>query len=162
MPVIRHAANWFPLHTARCATMRSVVSVSSRAIGVRTHGATGTISSVSWSASPAAALVCSPASLACEEGVVEAVEGTGACAVDKGSVAEERDVVEAEVPDRGVHHAVGAEGHHGTDDCTGEDVVPGENVSVCVTLCSWVSSYQLWNSSIVSAPPIKTAPRRGA
>jgi hypothetical protein len=99
MPVIRHAANRLPLHTARGATMRGVVSVSSRAIRVGTHGASWTISSVPWSAAPAAALVCAPASLACEEGIVEAVERAGAGTVDKGSVTEERDVVEAEVPD---------------------------------------------------------------
>jgi hypothetical protein len=100
--------------------------VANRAVRVRSHGASGTVSSVERSASPAAALVCAPASLACEHGVVEAVEGASACAIDKGCVAEERDVVKAEVPDRGVDHAVSGEGHHSTDNGTSEDVVPGE------------------------------------
>ena len=39
-------------------------------------------------------------------------------------MAEERNVVEAEVPDRCVDHAVAAESHHGADDCASEDIVP--------------------------------------
>jgi hypothetical protein len=98
--------------------------VSNRAIRVRSHGASRAVSGIERSASPAAALVCSPASLACEDGVVEAVERARACAVDEGSMTEERDVVEAEVPNRGVDHAVGAESHHSANDRSGENVIP--------------------------------------
>jgi hypothetical protein len=132
MPAVRHGSNRLPLHTARRATVRGVVSVTtSRAIWVRSHGAAGAISSVERSAAPAAALVCTPASLARKHGVVEAIEGACASAVDEGCVAEEGDVVEAEVPDGGVDHAVGGKGHDGTDNGTGEDVVPGDEVSKC-------------------------------
>ena len=88
------------------------------------HSSPRTISGVERRAAPAAAFVGTPAGLAGEDGVVEAVEGAGACAIDEGCVAQERDVVEAEVPDGGVDHAVGAEGHDGANDGAGEDVVP--------------------------------------
>jgi hypothetical protein len=162
VPAIRGSANRFPLHTARRATMRGMVSMSSRSIRVRSHGATGPISSVEGSAAPAAALVCAPASLASKGSVVEAVRGAGTGAVDEWCVAEKRDVVEAKVPDGGVYHAVGAKGHHGADDGACEDVVPGSEVSGC-WLCSYCGcAYQLWNSSMERAPPMRQAPRIGA
>jgi hypothetical protein len=139
-----------------------VIMVSSRSLWVRGHGTARTISSVEGSASPAAALVGAPASLACEDGVVEAVEGACAGTVDEWCVAEERDVVEAEVPDRGVDHAVGGESHHGTDKGTSQDVVPGCEVSGCLEDMGFGSAYQLWYSSMVRAPPMRQAPRRGA
>jgi hypothetical protein len=112
--------------------VRSVVTmVSSRSIWVGWHGTARTISSVEGSTSPAAALVGAPASLTCEDCVVEAVEGACAGAVNEWCVAEERDVVEAEVPDRGVDHAVGGESHDGTDKSTSQNVVPGCEVSGC-------------------------------
>lgn len=120
-------SNRLPLHAARRAAMRSVMSiVTSRAIRVSSRSAARTIGGVEGSAAPAATLMCAPARLAREDGVMEAVEGAGACAVDERCVTQERDVVEAEVPDGGVDHAVGGEGHHGTDYGTSEDVVPGE------------------------------------
>jgi hypothetical protein len=61
MPAVRHGPNRLPLHTARGATMRSVMSMVSMvpnwALRVSRHGATRAISSVEGSASPAAALV---------------------------------------------------------------------------------------------------------
>jgi hypothetical protein len=111
--------------------MRGVVAVSSGSLRVGSHGAARTVSSVKGSSAPAATLVGAPAGFAGKGGVVEAVEGAGACAVDKGCVAEERDVVEAEVPDRSVDHAVGAKGHQGADNSASEDIVPGDGVSLC-------------------------------
>jgi hypothetical protein len=106
--------------------MRSMLSISRRALRMRRHSATGTVSSIERRAAPAATLVCAPASLAGEGGVVEAVEGAGTGAVDERCVAEKRDVVKSEVPDGGVDHAVGAKGHDGANDGAGEDVVPSE------------------------------------
>lgn len=133
-----------------------------RTLSLRSHGTAGTISSVEWGAAPRAALECSPACLACEDGIVEAVEGTGACAVDERCVAEERDVVEAEIPDGGVDHAVGGEGHDCADEGSGEDVVLNECQHWVMIWNLEEERTQLWNSSIVRAPPIKTAPRSGA
>jgi hypothetical protein len=163
MPAVRHRSNRLPLHTARRATVRSVVTMmSSRSLRVGRHGTARTISSVKGSSSPAAALVRAPASLACEDGVVEAVEGACAGAVDEWCVAEQRDVVEAEVPDRGIDHAVGGEGHDGTDKRASQDIVPEKEVSgYCEDMRS-ESAYQLWYSSMVRAPPMRQAPRRGA
>lgn len=129
---------------------------------MRSHGASRAISSIERCATPAAALERSPAGLACEDGVVEAVEGAGACAVDERGVTEERDVIEAEVPDRSVHHAVGAEGHESSNDGTGEDVVPGCQSVLPQAGSEWGGTCQLWYSSMVRAPPIKQAPRTGA
>jgi hypothetical protein len=131
MSTIRHRSNRLPLHAARRAAMRSVMSmVTSRAVRVRSHSAARTISSIKWRAAPATTLMCAPARLAREDCVMEAIEGAGACAVDERCVAQEGDVVEAEVPDGGVDHAVGGKGHHCTDYGTGEDIVPGQ-VSNC-------------------------------
>jgi hypothetical protein len=132
VPAIGCSANRLPLHTARSATVRSVLSISSRSLRLRSHGAAGTISSVERRAAPATALVCTPASLAGEGGVVEAVKGAGTGAVDERCVAQQRNVVEAEVPDGGVDHTVGAEGHDGADDGSGEDVIPEGEVSGCL------------------------------
>lgn len=96
----------------------------SRALRLGHHGTPRTISSIKGRASPATALVCAPASLTSEDDVVEAVKGAGTRAEDKGSVAQKRDVIEAEVPYRSVDHAVRAEGHESTDDRSSEDVVP--------------------------------------
>jgi hypothetical protein len=117
-------ADGLPLHvvTAKSATARR--TMASRALGRRLHGTTGTVSGIEGSTTPGAAVVGAPASLAGEDSVVEAVECARASAVDKGSVAEDGNVVEAEVPNRGVDHAVGAESHESADDCTSENVVP--------------------------------------
>lgn len=127
MSTVGGSTNRLPLHTAARATVMSVsvaVSDTSRSLGVRCHGAARTISSVKGSAAPAATLVGSPACLASEGGVVEAIKGASACAINKGCVAEHGDVVEAEVPDRGVNHAVRAKGHHGADNSSSEYIVP--------------------------------------
>lgn len=123
---ISHRANRLPVHTARRTSVVpvSMSVVSNRSLRLRCHGASRAIRSVARSAAPARALNRAPARLASEDVVVEAIEGAWACAVDEGSVAEERDVVEAEVPDGGVDHAVGGEGHHCADYGAGEDVVP--------------------------------------
>jgi hypothetical protein len=127
MSAVRGGTNRLPLHTAARATVMSVsvaVADTSRSLRVRCHGAARTISSVKRSTAPAATLVGSPACLASEGGVVEAIKGASACAVNKGCVAEHGDVVEAEVPDRGVDHAVRAKGHHGADNSSSENIIP--------------------------------------
>jgi len=107
MSAIGHRSDRLPLHTARRAGMRSVMSmVPSRSVRVRSHGTARTVSGVEWSATPATTLMCAPTSLTCEDSVVEAVKGAGASAVDERCVAQEGDVVEAEVPDGGVDHAI--------------------------------------------------------
>jgi hypothetical protein len=108
-----------PLHTARGA---AVVAMS-RAIGVRHHGTSRTICSIEWCTSPGCSLNCTPSSLAGEDSVVESIERAWAGSIDEGSMTHKRDMVEAEVPDRGVSHAVGAKGHQSANDCSGKDVV---------------------------------------
>ena len=61
-----------------------------------------------------------PASLACENRVVQLSVKT----VVEGLAAVEGDVVEAEVPDGSIGHAVGGEGEDNTNGCTSKDVVP--------------------------------------
>jgi len=124
---IPHAAHRLPVHAARRTSMMSMSmsrTVSSRPLSLRHHGAPRSIRSIARCTAPARALDSAPTGLAREDVGVEAVEGAWACAVDEGGVAEEGNVVEAEVPDGGVDHAVGREGHYGTDDGAGEDVVP--------------------------------------
>lgn len=128
---IAHATHRLPVHTARGTAMVSMsASVSSRSLSLRHHGTAWAICSIARRTSPACALNGAPASLAGEDVGVEAVEGAWACAVDKGSVAEEGNVVEAEVPDGGVDHAVGRESHHCADHSASEDVVPDRIVSI--------------------------------
>jgi hypothetical protein len=99
------------------------VVAMSRAIGVRHHGTSRTICSIEWCTSPGCSLNCTPSSLAGEDSVVEAIERAWTGAVDERSVAHERDVVETEVPDGSIGHAVGAESHQSADDRSGENVV---------------------------------------
>jgi hypothetical protein len=94
-----------------------------RAIGMRHHSTPRTICSIEWCTSPAVPINCTPSSLAREDSIMEAVERAWAGAVDEGGMAHERDVVEAEVPNGGIRHAVRAESHQGTNYCSGEDVV---------------------------------------
>jgi hypothetical protein len=107
---------------------------SSGTLSLRHHGAPRPVGSIEWRAAPATALMGAPAGLAGEDDIVEAVKGARTCAVDKGSVAHEGDVVEAKVPDGSVCHAVGAESHHGTDYRTSEDIVLLYNVSFSLLL----------------------------
>lgn len=137
---------------------------TSGTLSLRHHSTPRTISSVKGRTTPAACIMGAPTGLASEDGIVEAVKGAGTSTVDKGGVAHERDVVEAEVPDGGVSHAVGAEGHHGADYGSGEDVVLSCHVSFeymgLVHLMEKLT--QLWYSSMVRAPPMRQAPRMGA
>lgn len=55
---------------------------------------------------------------------METIKCGGAGTVDEGCVAQEGNVVEAEVPNRGVYHAVARESEHGTDDSSSQDIVP--------------------------------------
>lgn len=113
------AANRLPLHV-----VASSRTSTHRALGLRLHSAPRTIGSIERRTSPGATVVRAPASLTCPDSIVEAVEGAGSGAVDKGSVAQDGNMVEAEVPDRGEDHTVAAEGHESTDDGAGEDVIP--------------------------------------
>ena len=112
-----------PLHVGTASVVTSGRATHG-ALSLSRHGAARAVGGIEGGAAPGAALVGAPASLAGEHGVVEAVERAGSGAVDERSVAQHGDVVEAEVPDRGVHHAVAAEGHEGADDRAGEHVVP--------------------------------------
>ena len=118
------ASDRLPVHAAARASMVRVVSSTSMAVRMRRHGTTRTVSSIARRTTPRATLERSPTGLAREDSVMKAIERAGTGAVDEGRVAQERDVVEAEVPYRGIDHAVRAEGHEGTNDGAGEDVVP--------------------------------------
>lgn len=65
-----------------------------------------------------------PASFARPNSIVETIEGARTSTIDKGSVTEDGDVVKAEVPHGGIDHSVATESHHGTNNGSGEDVVP--------------------------------------
>jgi hypothetical protein len=122
MPSTRVRPNRLPLHpTPRAPTMTMTMPGS---LTLRRHGAPRPIRRIARRATPATALERSPACLARENRVVEAVERTCACAVHKRCVAQKGDVVESEVPNGGVDHAVSGEGHEGADYGAGEDVVP--------------------------------------
>ena len=108
-----------PLHAARGA---AVVTVS-RPVRMRHHGSPRTICGIEGCTAPAGSLNRTPSSLAGEDSVVEAIERAWTGAVDERSVAHERDVVETEVPDGSIGHAVGAESHQSADDRSGENVV---------------------------------------
>lgn len=116
-----------PVTTNRLAVhvvTRSRTGTAHRALGLGSHSTPGPISSVKGSSSPSTAVVGTPASLACPDSIVEAVECAGSSTIDEGSVAKDGNVVEAEVPDRGVDHTVAAECHECTNNGTSEDVVP--------------------------------------
>lgn len=66
----------------------------------------------------------SPASLARKDRRFEARSTRGTGAIAEGRVASERNVVEAEVPDTRVDHAVRRQSHDRTDAGTSEDIVP--------------------------------------
>ena len=109
-------------------------STCDRALGMRLwrHGTSRPVCSIKRRATPAAALVRAPTRLAREDSVVEAVKGAGTCAINKGRVAEEGDMIKAKVPDRSIDHAVRGEGHDGSDEGACEDIVPaGEVVNSC-------------------------------
>lgn len=112
-----------PLHVGTASVVTSGRATHG-ALSLCRHGTARAVSGIEGGAAPGAALVGAPASLAGEHGVVEAVERAGTSTVNERSVAQDGDVVEAEVPDRGVHHAVAAEGHKGADDRAGEHIVP--------------------------------------
>jgi hypothetical protein len=126
----------------------SMSSASNTANG-SSHGATRRVRSVAGSTTPGTGFVGAPVGFAGEGCVVEAVEGVGASAVDEGGVADEGDVVDcvfvlvvcfgkrsgfesgvrrrrltSEVPDTGVNHAVGGEGHGCSNNSAGENIVP--------------------------------------
>lgn len=103
---------------------RRSTRTSHRTFRLRYHRSPGTICSVERSSRPSTAVVRAPASLAGPDSVVEAIERAGSSAIDEGSVTQDGNVVEAEVPDGSVDHAVAAECHEGTNDSTCEDVVP--------------------------------------
>ena len=69
-------------------------------------------------------LVNTPPSLPRPECITEAIERSESLRIRERHVAHERNVVEAEVPDTGIDHAVGAECHDRSNDCAGKDVVP--------------------------------------
>jgi hypothetical protein len=73
---------------------------------------------------PTIRLLKPPASLAREDRRLKPSCPRRARTVGEGRVPRQRDVVEAEVPDRGVHHAVGGDGEDGADHRAGEAVVP--------------------------------------
>ena len=95
----------------------------SRPVRMRHHGTPRAICGIEGCTAPAGSLNCTPSSLASEDSVVEAVERAWAGAVDEGSVAHKRNVVEAEVPDGSIGHTVGTESHQSAYDCSGEDIV---------------------------------------
>ena len=90
-------ANWLAVDMAGgasyCSVMVSVVLVAvtrvavavivDRAIGARSHCASWAIGSIKRSTAQAASLVCTPASLAGEESIVEAIGGAGTTAINK-------------------------------------------------------------------------------
>lgn len=93
---------------------RSEASTSAREVG-----------GIKWRTGEGTALTwVSPVSLAGEGHRVEARELGLSSRVGEWDVADKRDVVEAEVPDGGVDHAVSREGEDGTDDSASKDVVP--------------------------------------
>ena len=110
-----------PLHVVTCSR---TCTGTHGTLSLRLHGAPRTIRSIERRTSPGTAVVRAPAGLASPDSIVEAIESAGSSAVDEGSVAQHGNVVEAEVPHRGVDHAVAAEGHEGANDSTSEDVVP--------------------------------------
>lgn len=125
-PTLNHMLTPRTMTMANTGAMTNGLPVhvgTSRTLGLGHHGSPRTISSIKGRTAPATCIMGAPTGLAGEDSVVEAVKGAGTSTVDKGSVAHEGDVVEAEVPDGGVGHAVSAEGHHGTDYGSGEDVV---------------------------------------
>lgn len=123
------STNRLPLHTATGTSVQSTTTTAAMsmsmggAIWVRCHGASWTVSRVEWRTT-AATLGGTPTSLAGEDGVVEAVERARAGSVHERSVAEERDVVEAEIPNGSVYHTVRTERHDSANERTRKDVIP--------------------------------------
>jgi len=71
----------------------SAMGSSRRTSGLR-HGAARSVGRIERGAAPSGGVVLAPTGLARPHGVVEAVEGGGACAVDEGRVADKRGVVD--------------------------------------------------------------------
>jgi hypothetical protein len=104
-----------------------------------------------------APVIPSPAGLPRKSGTMQlGVTST----VHEGGSAVQGNMVEAPVPDGGKRHAVGAEGHDGSDDGSSEQVVP---------MMEFTATSQLWlcrdgrrgTYSMLRAPAIRHAPRRG-
>lgn len=55
---------------------------------------------------------------------MKSIKGVRSRAVSEGDIAVERDMVEAEVPDGSVHHAIPGESEHGADDGACKDIPP--------------------------------------
>lgn len=70
------------------------------------HGPLRTVSGIKGSTTPASGLRGTPSSLAGKDIAMETIKGTGASTIDKGDVAHQRNVVEAEIPDGSKRHAV--------------------------------------------------------
>src|SRR5690242_3193003 len=88
-------SNRLPLHILS----RSQASTSTHGpFSLRRHCAPRAIGSIKWRTSPGTAVMCAPRSLACEDGVMEAVERARPGSVHERSMTEHGDVVEAEVP----------------------------------------------------------------
>lgn len=103
-----------------------VTSDTTRSIvGSSTDGATGMEECAGVERSTAKrTLWRTPANLASEGSVLKATVSAVAIAKIEGRVTHQGNVVEAEVPDGGIQHAVGREGEHSPNDGTSEDVVP--------------------------------------
>jgi hypothetical protein len=80
--------------TVRRAVVGSMLSCTSGSTGSLGHGASRAISGITRSSAPGTSVVGSPAGLAGEDSIVEAVEGGGTGTVDERGVAEQWDVVD--------------------------------------------------------------------
>ena len=104
------------------ATALSAMTVSNAStLSSNTTRAARCVRRIKRCTTPGTTLMSTPASLSRPQRIVEAIEGS--IAVGEWEMARERDVVEPEVPDGGVDHAVSAERHDCTDDGSGNNVV---------------------------------------
>jgi hypothetical protein len=126
MPLVAHpvSTHGLPLHMGSRGRTSHVCTGTHWAFRLGLHGSPGAIGGIEGRSAPGATIVGSPAGLPGPDSIVEAVECAGAGSVDERCVAQDGNVVEAEIPYRGVHHAVAAECHQGTDDSAGGNVVP--------------------------------------
>lgn len=122
----RAPTNWLPpnARTALMAARSSARPIKAMAFSSNTTDTMRSIQCIEWSTTKSTAFVATPTSLPRPNCIMEAIESSRSASICEWHVSHQWNVVEAEVPNAGVHHSVGAECHHCSDDCSSQDVVP--------------------------------------
>ena len=73
---------------------------------------------------PNSSVFMTPACLVCPDCRLKAASARTTSTITESSMTCQRDVIEAEIPNGSIDHAICRKRHYSADDCPGEDIIP--------------------------------------